>query len=210
MIDQLLIKLGETADGLAAIFLFPGEALLALFALIAPETVALLTFGKGALLVPFVLALLAWTLSALLGLMFLNFCRQVVRQVNALVLTLWYRTRMAFSNLVMRITWKLRALLPRRKKQSETMMGPTIEFDDLDMAVMRTVSAQGPGFALSAPDLAEKFTMRPAQVQRSLEKLSQNKMLDSVIGSTDGFDNYRMTDSGLAYMAMLQRQEARQ
>ena len=210
MINQLLTKPGEAADNLAAIFLFPGEALLSLFARIAPETVTLLTFGKGAVLVPFVLALLAWTLSAVLGLMLLGFCRHVVRQFNAIVLTLWYRARMAFSTLVMRITWKLRALLPRRKKQSETMMGPTIEFDDLDIAVMRTVSAKGPGFALSAPDLAEKFTMRPAQVQKSLDKLRNNKMLDSVIGSTDGFDNYRMTDSGLAYMAMLQRQEARQ
>jgi RIO-like serine/threonine protein kinase len=84
-----------------------------------------------------------------------------------------------------------------------------IEFDDIDLAVLRTASAQGPGFALSAPELAEKFTMRPAQVQRSLDRLRQNKMLDSVIGSTDGYDNYRLTDSGFAFLAMLQRQQAR-
>lgn len=210
MINQLLINLGEKAGDLAGAFLFPGEALLALFAHIAPGAVSILTHGKGELLVPFVMALLVWTFSVVLGLKFLRFCRHVVRQFNAIVLTLWYRTRMAISSLVMRITWRLRALLPRRIKKGETMMGPTIEFDDLDMAVMRTVSAKGPGFALSAPDLAEKFTLRPAQVQKSLDKLRNNKMLDSVIGSTDGFDNYRVSDSGLAYMAMLQRQQARQ
>lgn len=89
------------------------------------------------------------------------------------------------------------------------MTAPTIEFDDLDMAVLHSVSAKGPGFAMSAPDLAEKFTLRPAQVQKSLDKLSNNKLLASVIGSTDGFDNYRLTDSGLAFMAMWQRQQAR-
>jgi hypothetical protein len=31
-------------------------------------------------------------------------------------------------------------------------------------------------------------------------------MLDYVIGSTDGFDNYRLTGSGYAFMEMLQRQ----
>ena len=82
-----------------------------------------------------------------------------------------------------------------------------VEFDDLDLAVLRSASAQGPGFALSAPELAEKFRLRPAQVQRSLEKLSHNKMLDYVLGSTDGFDNYRLTDSGAAFFAMCQRQE---
>ena len=84
-----------------------------------------------------------------------------------------------------------------------------VEFDDLDLAVLRQASALGPGLALSAPELAEQFTLRPAQVQRSLEKLSRNKMLDYVIGSTDGYDNYRMTDYGAAFLAMYQRQETK-
>ena len=83
-----------------------------------------------------------------------------------------------------------------------------IEFHDLDIAVLRSASARGPGHAVSAPDLAEKFTLRPAQVQRSLDKLNKNKMLCSVIGSTDGYDNYRLTESGSAFVAMLQRQQA--
>ena len=208
MINQFLIDLGEMTDSLAAVFLFPGEALLSLIARIAPDTVAILIFGNGALVAPFVIALLVWTSITILGLLLLKFCRNVARQFSAWLLTFWHQVRLALQTLVMRITWKLRAWFPRREAPADMIEPPTIEFDDLDMAVLRTVSAQGPGFALSAPELAEKFTMRPAQLQKSLEKLSENKMLDSVIGSTDGFDNYRMTVSGLAYMAMLQRQQA--
>lgn len=208
MIDEKLATLGEIADAVAGAFLLPGEVLLALFARVAPDTVALLTFGKGELVVPVVITIVAWTVLAILALMFLRFCRNVVRQVSAISLTLWHRTRMAAASLKMRIVWKIKFLLPRRKKQIDPT-APTIEFDDLDMAVLRSVSARGPGFALSAPDLAEKFTLRPAQVQQSLDKLSRNKLLASVIGSTDGFDNYRMTDSGLAFMAMWERQQAR-
>ena len=61
---------------------------------------------------------------------------------------------------------------------------------------------------MSAPELAEKFSRRPAQVQRSLDKLFRSRMLDSAIGSTDGFDNYRLTDSGAEFIAMWQRQTA--
>jgi DNA-binding PadR family transcriptional regulator len=47
--------------------------------------------------------------------------------------------------------------------------------------------------------------MRPAQVQRSLDKLRKYELVDSVIGSTDGFDNYRLTESGAFFLADWQR-----
>ena len=209
MINELLATLGEIADAMTGALLLPGEMLLSLFARIAPDTVALLTFGQGGRVVPIVMALIAWTALGILAVMLLRFCRNVVRQVSAISLTLWYRTRMGLASLKMRIVWKFKFLLPRRKKKEADATTPTIEFNDLDMAVLRSVSANGPGFALSAPDLADRFTLRPAQVQRSLDKLSKNKLLASVIGSTDGFDNYRLTDSGLAFMAMWERQQAR-
>ena len=61
---------------------------------------------------------------------------------------------------------------------------------------------------LSAPELAEKFTLRPAQVQSRLEKLRKNNMLRPTKGTTDGFENYGLTDSGQAFVAMFQRQQA--
>ena len=206
--NRTISVLGDIGSALAAFFVFPGEFLLSLLARVAPDTVALLTRGNGLLIVTFVIALFAWTAAAILGLLVLRFCRNLVRQFSAITLTLWHRGCMALASLRMRVVWKLRALLPRRKRPEETT-APTVEFDDLDMAVLHSVSAKGPGFAMSAPDLAEIFTLRPAQVQKSLDKLSKNKLLASVIGSTDGFDNYRLTDSGLAFMAMWQRQQAR-
>lgn len=179
MFNELSSSLGEFASAVTGAFLLPGEYLLSFFASMAPDTVALLTFGQGGRVVPIVMALIAWTIMGILAVLFF------------------------------RIVWKFKFLLPRRKNKEADPAAPTIEFDELDMAVLRSVSAKGPGFAMSAPDIAEKFTLRPAQVQRSLDKLSNNKLLAAVIGSTDGFDNYRMTDSGLAFMAMWERQQAR-
>ena len=83
-----------------------------------------------------------------------------------------------------------------------------IEFNELDMAVLRSASAVGPGLALSAPDLASRFKLRPSQVQKSMANLHRHKMLAHVIGTTDGFDNYRLTNYGSAYLAMCERQAA--
>ncbi|HSG58573.1 MAG TPA: hypothetical protein VLA06_03505 [Woeseiaceae bacterium] len=209
MFNELSSSLGEFASAVTGAFLLPGEYLLSFFASMAPDTVALLTFGQGGRVVPIVMALIAWTIMGILAVLFFRFCRNVVWQISAISLTLWHRTCMGFASLKMRIVWKFKFLLPRRKNKEADPAAPTIEFDELDMAVLRSVSAKGPGFAMSAPDIAEKFTLRPAQVQRSLDKLSNNKLLAAVIGSTDGFDNYRMTDSGLAFMAMWERQQAR-
>jgi hypothetical protein len=60
--------------------------------------------------------------------------------------------------------------------------------------------------ALSAPEIAEKFKLRPSQVQRSIDKLRRSRMLDTVIGTTDGFGNVRLSPSGATFVAMWQRQ----
>jgi hypothetical protein len=60
--------------------------------------------------------------------------------------------------------------------------------------------------ATSAPEVAEEFKLRPSQVQRSVDKLRRNRMLDAVIGATEGYDNFRLSPSGATFVAMLQRQ----
>jgi hypothetical protein len=67
-------------------------------------------------------------------------------------------------------------------------------------------AASGQGMATSAPEVAEKFKLRPSQVQRSVDKLRRNKMLDGVIGTTDGYENFRLSPSGATFVAMWQRQ----
>lgn len=208
MINRLLSKFGEFAEAIYRAFLSPGELLLSFLAYLAPDSIAVLTLGHGAIVVPFVLALLFWTALAVIGLMVLKACKNALWQFGAIVRTILFRSSLALGGLKMRLVWRFRSLLPRRKDAGITAT-PMIEFHDLDIAVLRSASAQGPGFAVSAPELAEKFTLRPAQVQRSLDKLSKNKMLCSVVGSTDGYDNYRLTDSGFEFVSMLERQQTR-
>ena len=91
-------------------------------------------------------------------------------------------------------------------KDSDVEMVSREEFDNVDIAVLRTFFKQGPGMATSAPELAEQLRLRPAQIQHRLDNLMHNHMVRSVIGTTDGFENYRLTDSGLAFITMMQRQ----
>lgn len=85
---------------------------------------------------------------------------------------------------------------------------PEVHFDEIDIVVLQAAAERGPGFTTSAPELAGKYSLRPSQFQEALGKLSRNKMLTTVIGSTDGFDNYRLTDYGAAYLQMWEQQKA--
>ena len=139
----------------------------------------------------------------IIGWFILHLYRNIARNVEAILRIAVYHVSHMLASWKTRVICKLREWLPHRKRQgiqSETK----VEFDDLDIAVLRTAAALGPGFAINAADLAEKFSLRPAQVQRSLNKLSNNKMLDFVIGSNEGFDNYRLTQMGTAFMSTWQ------
>jgi len=80
-----------------------------------------------------------------------------------------------------------------------------VEFDDLDLAVLTSAATLHQGFVLTAPDLAAQLKSRPMQVQSSLEKLTVNMMLERALGSTDDYDNYRLTRAGAAFVSMWQR-----
>lgn len=81
-------------------------------------------------------------------------------------------------------------------------------FDDFDFTVLQAAANRGPGFTTSAPELASQYGLRPSQFQESLLRLQNSKMITSVIGSTDGFDNYRLTDYGAAYIRMWDQRQA--
>jgi hypothetical protein len=95
-------------------------------------------------------------------------------------------------------------------KQTASSLEPTaeIQFDDFDFTVLRAAAERGPGLSTSAAELAGKYSLRASQFQKTLGKLSSNKMLTTVIGSTDGFDNYRITEYGAAYLQMWEQRRA--
>lgn len=195
------------ADTVAAIykaFVMPGEAILSLIGMMSPQTEAIMRIDYGGTIYPVILSLIAWTLFLVFGLFVLKFIKNAVWQTNALIHTLVYGFRNLLGNLKTRLIWKYRRLFPHKEDSGQIVSQE--EFDKLDIAVLRAFFKEGPGIASSAPELAEKFALRAAQIQRRLDKLSQNQMLRTEVGSTNGYDNYRLTDSGLTFITMMQRQ----
>ena len=195
--------MAETVSAIYRAFLMPGEAILSLIGKVAPETEAIMRIDSGATIYPLIFSLAAWTVALVIGLYVIKIVKNAFWQTSALILTLIYAVKNLFGNLKTRLLWKYRQFFPHKTDNGHEVSQE--EFDKLDIAVLRALFKGGPGTATSAPDLAEKFKLRPAQVQRRLEKLSANQMLRTVIGSTDGYDNYRLTDSGLAFITMMQR-----
>ena len=139
----------------------------------------------------------------IIGWFILHLYRNIRRNVEAIFRILVYRISHWLASWRTRVICKVREWLPHRKGQGVQAQAK-VEFDDLDIAVLRTAAALGPSLAINAAELAEKFRLRPAQVQRSLSKLSHNKMLDFVVGPNDGIDNYRLTPMGTAFMSTWQ------
>lgn len=82
-----------------------------------------------------------------------------------------------------------------------------VTLSDLDLAVLSSAAELEQGFAMSAPDLAARFELRPTKVQSSLEKLSGNMLLERTLGSTDDYENYQLTRAGAAFLSMWQRND---
>lgn len=210
MFTNLITTLRDSAYAVYEAFVWPGKFLLSLTFAHAPGLAEWLNIdnGESPVLLTFILSLVSWFMAIAFITFGLRFGRHVTRILGAIFRGGLFRISLYLRSRKTALVLWLRDRFPKlRKSDLDTI--PMVEFDDLDMAVLRSASAIGPGLALSAPDLAGRFKLRPSQVQRSLGKLSKNKMLTQVIGSTDGFGNYRVTDSGTAYLAMWQRQTAR-
>ena len=207
MINNLLSTLWEFGALVREIYLAPGESLLSKFAELAPVTAANwgLTNGGGSIVQAAVVSGIFWLLMLIIAWRLYRYSQSLLRNLVAVLHTLWYRSRQAAGSLKTRVVCRLRDFVPRNQEHGIDAV-PEIDFDDLDLAVLRSAAARGPGLAMSAPEIAEKFKLRPSQVQRSIDKLRQSKMLDIVIGTTDGYENFRLSPSGATFVAMWQRQ----
>ena len=155
-----------------------------------------------------VLSLVCWLLLLILISVIWRVIRNVLREVNAIVRAAWFRLSIAISTLKTRLLLKLRTLLAYRRTANASEP-QTVDFDEWDMAILDCISERGPGFALSAAELAARLPMRQSRIRDSLKKLSRFKMLDSVESPTDGLDNYRLTEAGVTFVSVWQRQEYR-
>ncbi|MCH8073859.1 MAG: hypothetical protein IIA09_18155 [Proteobacteria bacterium] len=206
MFTDWLANLHDLGKVIYDAFLLPGDFVLTQFVAHAPTLALRLGIGGegDGLMLPAVLSLLVWLLLVVVAWKFVRLLQNIARIVNAAIRTICFRTSYGIRSVKTKLVCILRQRIPRRgSSRADTI--PEVPFDNLDLAVLRTSAALAPGFALSAPELAGQLTMRPAQVQRSLDKLRKYELVDSVIGSTDGFDNYRLTRSGAFFLAAWQR-----
>lgn len=189
------------------IFVLPGDFLLSQFAGQAPAVASMLGLvgDDQSEVLPVVLSLLIWILLAVIAMKIFRLWQNILRIVTATIKAISFRISLTTCILRTALMRTVRRLIPRRSNKTYTTLD--VEFDDLDLAVLRSAAACGPAFTTSAPELADQLKLRPGRIQRSLDKLSNNKMLDYVIGSTDGFETYRLSQSGAFYMAMWQRKE---
>ena len=206
MLDQTLSTLADLANAIFRGFMFPGDILLSAFAWIAPQSAEILTIGTGKTVVMFVLALVGWTVIAIIGLLISRACRRLAQQIGSLFRILLWNAKMFMGSLKTKMLWKYREYFAHKTTEAETVS--QTQFDDMDIAVLASISRGGSGMPSSAPELAEKYKLRPGQIQDRLDELARNHMLHSVSDSTDGYDNYRLTVSGLALLAMCERQAA--
>jgi len=199
MIDNWLSSIRE-------IYLVPGDFVLSKFAELAPLTAASwgIANSEDSIVAAAVLSGIFWLLMTFIAWRLYRYSSSLLRNTVALYHTAWFRGRQAAGSLKTRLLCRLREFVPRRRDDGIDTV-PEIDFDDLDLAVLRTAAARGPGLATSAPEIAEKFKLRPSEVQRSVDKLRRNRMLDTVIGNTDGYDNFRLSPSGATFVAMWQR-----
>ena len=207
MINNWLTSFRNFGALVREMFLAPGDFVLSKFAEIAPVTATNWGVAPGgdSVVLAAVVSGFFWLLMAIIAWRLYRYCQSFLRNLVAVIHTLWYRSRQAAGSLKTRVVCRLREFVPGRRDDGIDAV-PEIDFDDLDLAVLRSAAARGPGLAMSAPEIAEKFKLRPSQVQRSVDKLRRNKMLDTVIGTTDGYGNFRLSTSGATFVAMWQRQ----
>lgn len=183
----------------------PGEWLWQWLELYSPATAEWLAGGAaepGAAFLA-VLAAACWLAGLLLLIGLWRIGRTTLRASARLAAVVRFRLAIGLANLRTRIVCRLRRL-SRHSRESHAIH-EQVELDELDLAVLWRGAMLAPGFALSVSEVAEQLRRRPAQVQRSLDKLHEQQLVNPLLGSTDGYGNYCLTDSGAWYMAAYQR-----
>jgi len=206
MINELTTLIRLAGSKLLNIVSWPGDWLLAHLAELVPGIAKTLALSSGNSPLLFAVSLLVWLILflALRGIVrFLHNTFRIFERIR-------HFTRFRLSMALMFGRRRMNRLSGafRMWGHTEEPETPHVAFEDRDITVLDAIIARGPGFTLSAPELTEQLELRPSQVQRSLEKLRDSSLLQSVIGSTDGFDNYRITPIGEAFMQSWLRQTA--
>jgi hypothetical protein len=199
-----LWNLVTSEGGLSGLLLLPGELILARVAEYAPGVYAHLSHDTGEPTTSAALGAAAFTWLSL-GLLIYH----VSRRLGHLVDAGWYGLRERIEGFRVFLLCRLRAR--EHGKASGITIADEFQLADIDIAVLEEGAKLPPGFLLSVVDLADRLQRRPSEVQQSLDNLRRHQLVNPALGSSDGFGNYSLTDSGAWYMAIhQQRQVTRQ
>lgn len=198
MVRSWMTALNDIGIAVFDVFLLPANVALSRVATYSPELASQLGIAadEQEILLPVLVSLLSWSLLLLLIWKIAALLEYVAQIFKALVTRAVSWIAYRFRSLCARTVYRLRQMIPAREP-GIMVSTPENDFDELDLTVLQTGATLPPGLLLSAPELAGQLTKRPAQVQRSLDKLRKYKLVDNVIGETEGFDNYRLTESGI-------------
>ena len=134
----------------------------------------------------------------------IRFAFHTRRLTESIVLTAWFQLSHLVGVAKTALICRYRQLFSTRSK-AESAATEESDFGDFDVAVLQAAAECGPGNTTSAPELAERFGLLPGKFERSLRKLQRDHMIDSTIGTTDGFENYRITSQGAAFASMMRK-----
>ena len=177
-----------------AVFTFPGNVLLSFVSAENLGTTQFMWTSLGLSLVYWLVVLLvlfrlrAWLrlVGVMLGRIFGDFAFRIGMHCHNL--------KRAFAK---PINWL------RQRRQSAGVESETIEFDELDMAVLKLAVKQPNGRVISAIELSEHLPVRPSQLQESLKRLRAFRLLDPAMGTTEGYENYRLTPAGVRFVEQI-------
>lgn len=209
MTTDWLTTLSAAGSTVYDVFLLPGDFLLLQFGSWAPEIALLLGVDVNSHAVPLsaALSVLIWLLVIGALWKFLRFLQNLSRSLTAACGRMVFRVSLRMHRFKAELLCLLGKMLGRQHSDGIALDSEAV-IDDSDLAVLQNTAAAGGSFVVAAPDLAAQLTLRPAQVQRSLERLRAHGIIDAVLGSTDGYQNYRLSLSGAAFLAALERKES--
>ncbi len=185
------------------LYLVPGRFLLDLIAVYAPPVASWLGLESSSepVVLTIVLSTLLWLIMCATIWTITRVAFHARRIGEAVVYNAFHSVANAFGSAR---TWLLCRYRGRFSAFPDNDSAVPVETDigSFDLAVLQAAAEAGPGYTTSAAELANRFNMLPSRFVQSLQRLHRNQMIDTTIGSTDGFDNYRVTMHGAAFADM--------
>lgn len=208
--DRLLEIVNSVIDTAYVVIMAPGAWLASKLIELAPSLAASLGISAdgNAVVAPLILTILSWTIAALLLRRLLYPLRGLMKAFGVKIMRIKYRTLIALHGFKTKFASDPDSV-DRPKDANDEEQSEEFKLNRLDLIVLNLARTFGPGLALSAPELASRLNLRPGQIQECLEKLSRHGLIDHTTVVTDGYENYRLNDTGCYVLTMWEQYRAR-